>query len=61
MDDMREGEISLSHVWEELYTAILREDHPEMSEKELVSLQKEKYPLPSHLDFRMHDEDEEGL
>ena len=61
MDDMREGEISLSHVWEELYTAILREKHPEMSVSELISLQKEKYPLPSHLDFRMHDEDEEGL
>ena len=61
MDDMREGEISLSHVWSELYTAILKKDNPEMSEYELVSLQKEKYPLPSHLDFRMHDEDEEGL
>ena len=61
MDDMREGEISLSHVWEELYTSILREKHPEMSEKELVSLQKEKYPLPHNLDFRMHDENEEGL
>lgn len=61
MDDMREGEISLSHVWEELYTAVLREKHPEMNENELASLQKEKYPLPSHLDFRMHDEDEEGL
>lgn len=61
MDDMREGEISLSHVWQELYCAILREKHPEMSEKELISLQKEQYPLPSNLDFRMHDEDEQGL
>ncbi len=61
MDDMREGEISLSHVWEELYTAILREEYPKMSDSELISLQKNKYPLPSHLDFRMHDEDEEGL
>ena len=61
MDDMREGEISLSHVWEDLYCAILREKHPEMSQKELISLQKEIYPLPRHLDFRMHDEDEQGL
>ncbi len=61
MDDIREGEISLSHVWEELYRAILREKHPTMNEQELISLQKEKYPLPRHLDFRMHDEDEKGL
>ena len=61
MDDMREGEISLSHVWEDLYCAILREKYPEMSQKELISLQKDIYPLPRHLDFRMHDEDEQGL
>ena len=61
MDDMREGEISLSHVWSELYTAILQKNSPDMNIDELISLQKEKYPLPPHLDFRMHDEDEEGL
>ena len=61
MDDMREGEISLSHVWKELYTEILREKNPNFDARALSMLQKEKYPLPSHLDFRMHDEDEEGL
>ncbi len=61
MDDIREGEISLSHVWEELYTEILKQQNPSLDGDEISALQKEKYPLPSHLDFRMHDEDEEGL
>jgi hypothetical protein len=32
-----------------------------MCDDKIIALQKEKYPLPHHLDFRMHDEDEQGL
>lgn len=61
MDDIREGEISLSHIWDELYTEILKLEYPDLEKSAISALQKEKYPLPAHLDFRMHGDSEKGL
>ncbi len=58
MDDIREGEISLSHLWFDLYRALLRKQHPTACEAEIAARQQREYPLPAHLDFRMHDESE---
>ena len=58
MDDIREGEISLSHLWFDLYRALLRKQHPTESEEQIAARQLKEYPLPAYLDFRMHDESE---
>ncbi|MBO5051843.1 MAG: DUF5107 domain-containing protein [Clostridia bacterium] len=58
MDDIREGEISLSHLWFDLYRALLRKQHPSESEEQIAARQQREYPLPAYLDFRMHDESE---
>ena len=58
MDDIREGEISLSHLWFDLYRALLRKQHPSESEEEIAARQQKEFPLPAYLDFRMHDESE---
>jgi len=58
MNDIKEGELSVSHLWFELYRNIYAEENglcynPE--DKELCRMADEKYPLPRKLDFRMHD------
>lgn len=58
MNDIKEGELSVSHLWFELYRNIYAEENgiaynPE--DKELCRAADEKYPLPPKLDFRMHD------
>ena len=58
MSDIKEGELSVSHLWFELYRNIYAEENgllysPE--DKELCRKADEKYPLPRKLDFRMHD------
>ena len=54
LSDVKEGELSLSYLWKEIYTTIvMRETGKEKTEAEKIAM--EKYPLPYELDFRMHD------
>jgi hypothetical protein len=50
MDDIKEGELSISGIWFELYRRLYKKetgvDDPVKAD--------ERYPLPKHLDFRMH-------
>ncbi len=58
MSDIKEGELSISHLWFVLYRRIYaREIGKEYDEndKQLIAEADEKYPLPKSLDFRMHD------
>lgn len=54
VDDIKEGEYSLSAIWTELYTRILAEERgvapSSLTPEEVLSV----YPLPRALDFRMH-------
>lgn len=54
MDDIREGEVSLSHIWMELYTEIVKLENPELTSEQARLICEQKYPLPTELDFRMH-------
>lgn len=54
MEDIREGEVSIAHIWDELYLKIVKRDFICNSEEEYAKLRKEKYPLPAEIDFRMH-------
>ena len=58
MDDIKEGEISISDLWIELYTEIARIKTGETDEKKLAKYVEKNYPLAS-LDFRMHVTKEE--
>ncbi len=54
--DVKEGEVSISKLWFELYGRIYaKETGVEYNEnnKELLAAAEEKYPLPYELDFRM--------
>ena len=54
LSDVKEGELSLSYLWKEIYTVIvMQETGKEKTEAEKIAM--EKYPLPYELDFRMHD------
>lgn len=52
--DIKEGEYSLSAIWQELYARKIAKsrgcDYTEIAESEIFGL----YPLPRSLDFRMH-------
>jgi len=52
--DIKEGEYSLSAIWQELYARKIAKkrgcDIADVSEKEVF----DAYPLPRSLDFRMH-------
>ncbi len=55
--DIKEGELSVSQLWMELYARIYAEEigsfyDPE--DAELLRKASEKYPLPFSLDYRMH-------
>lgn len=57
MSDIREGELSVSHYWFELYRKIYAKEtgvsyNPD--DKEFCRRADEKYPLPASLDFRMN-------
>ena len=57
MPDVKEGELSVSHLWFELHRRIYaKENGMEYSETDaaLASAADRKYPLPKSLDFRMH-------
>ena len=56
LPDIREGEISLSALWEKLYVAILKKQYPELPDAEIKRLCSEKYPIPEELDFRQNSE-----
>lgn len=54
MNDIKEGEFSISKIWVELYKKVLKDegvDSESMSDSEVFNL----YPLPKKLDFRMHE------
>ena len=58
MSDIKEGELSVSQLWFELYRRLYAEEkgveyNPD--DKQLIKEADEKYPLPKKLDFRMHD------
>ncbi len=53
LNDVKEGELSLSKLWFDLYAAFLVRDEG-YSAEEANKLVRERYPLPYDLDFRMH-------
>ncbi|MBE5752319.1 MAG: DUF5107 domain-containing protein [Clostridiales bacterium] len=53
LSDVKEGELSLSYLWREIYTAIIREETG-LTGEVAQQVAMEKYPLPYELDFRMH-------
>ena len=58
MSDIKEGELSVSYLWFELYRRIYAQENGIEYKAEDIKIQKEadaKYPLPKKLDFRMHD------
>ncbi|MBQ9921075.1 MAG: DUF5107 domain-containing protein [Clostridia bacterium] len=58
MSDIKEGELSVSHLWFELYRKIYAKENGieyDSENKELIKKADEKYPLPKSVDFRMHD------
>lgn len=64
MNDIKEGELSISGLWFELYRRIYAaEQGVEYDEKnpELIKQADMKYPLPKSLDFRMHNQKGETL
>ena len=54
MPDVKEGELSTSALWFEMYAKILMRDEG-ITLDEAKEIVKEKYPLPYSLDFRMHE------
>ena len=54
MADIKEGELSVSQIWFDLYTLIIKRDTGLTDEEEVRKILLEKYPLPKTLDFRMH-------
>ena len=58
MSDIKEGELSVSYYWFELYRRIYAKEmgiEYSKDNKELIKNADEKYPLPKELDYRMHD------
>ena len=58
MSDIKEGELSVSHLWFVLYRRLYAKEkgiayNPD--DAQLTKEADEKYPLPKRLDFRMHD------
>ena len=57
MPDIKEGELSVSQLWFELYRRIYaKENGVEYApgDRKFVEAADAKYPLPAELDFRMH-------
>jgi hypothetical protein len=57
MPDIKEGELSISHLWFELYRRLYSKEigaayNPQ--DEALIRAADAKYPLPKALDFRMH-------
>lgn len=57
MSDIKEGELSVSYLWFELYRRLYAKENGKQYSVEDISLCEaadKKYPLPKGLDFRMH-------
>lgn len=54
VDDIMEGEYSLSGIWTKLYAKVLAKEENTRIENITKTKVLEKYPLPYALDFRMH-------
>ena len=54
LEDVREGELSISNVWSALYRNLIRQRNPQLEEADVIALQEQEFPLPTHLDFRMN-------
>ena len=54
VDDIKEGEYSLSAIWTEIYAQKLAKELGVSAESLTAEQVLEKYPLPIELDFRMH-------
>lgn len=59
MNDVKEGELSISDIWHQLHTKIVMRDQDIAEEKVAERMAKKQYPLPKELDFRMHAADGE--
>ena len=58
MSDIKEGELSVSHYWFELYRRKYAKEvgkKYDPCDKQLIKEADRKYPLPKSVDFRMHD------
>lgn len=55
MCDIQEGEVSISHIWRQLYMMKIKRDEGISDEIQLQKRTDELYPLPESLDFRMHE------
>ncbi|MBQ4517895.1 MAG: DUF5107 domain-containing protein [Clostridia bacterium] len=58
LNDIKEGELSVSHLWFQLYERIYAKENDMTYSPDDDLLKKKankKYPLPKKLDFRMHD------
>ena len=58
MSDIKEGELSVSHLWFELYRRLYAKETGviyDPCDLNLAEKADKKYPLPKALDFRMHD------
>ena len=57
MPDVKEGELSVSYLWFELYRRLYAKETGvpyDPADEKLIRAADEKYPLPKALDFRMH-------
>ena len=54
VDDLKEGEYSISQLWVELYRQIMARDKGIPAEDISEAAVLQAYPLPYKLDFRMH-------
>lgn len=58
MNDIKEGELSVSSLWFDLYHRLYAEEKGILYDKnneQLIQEANRAYPLPKKLDFRMHD------
>lgn len=53
LNDVKEGEKSLSNLWLDIYAAILKKRFENLSDEEALKMAEEKYPVPYSIDFRM--------
>ena len=53
IEDLREGEVSLSRLWIDLHVGRLSRNENLPVDDALVARVEREFPIPSHLDFRM--------
>ncbi len=54
LNDVKEGELSISKLWQDVYTEICKAEY-NLTDEQARKKAEEIYPLPYALDFRMHD------